>query len=251
VVRLAPVMASASRSGVRGSHEALRPRLLRRSLGDGPALLSGVPRPSDFRDDVAEIAGREIRDAVTEIADVPVGAPRARAPPALLVTLRVAQACRCRPDAYVPQLRPRALDGPRREPTCRLDPLHLEGGRRRSLRARRSFKQGARRRVSDRPPRRASDRCRPHEDKTAARGAPSDKAVPQAPMRAGSELMPDKDDHRASSASGREALVEAIAKEEGRLAKLESEQAEARAGLADLHAQLARLGPERRPPHRS
>jgi hypothetical protein len=70
-------------------------------------------------------------------------------------------------------------------------------------------------------------------------------------MRAGSELMPDKDDHRASSASGREALVEAIAKEEGRLAKLESEQAEARAGLADLHAQLARLGPERRPPHRS
>jgi len=67
-------------------------------------------------------------------------------------------------------------------------------------------------------------------------------------MRAGSESAPDKDDHRVSSASQREALVEAIAKEEARLARLESEQTEARAGIAALRAQLVSLGPERKLP---
>ena len=67
-------------------------------------------------------------------------------------------------------------------------------------------------------------------------------------MSAGSELPPNENDPLASTASGRESLLEAIAKEEARLAMLENEQAEARAGLTDLRAQLADLGPERQPP---
>jgi hypothetical protein len=55
-------------------------------------------------------------------------------------------------------------------------------------------------------------------------------------------------DHRDSSAPKDEALVDAIAKEEEHLARLESEQAHARARLDALRADLGGVTPERRPP---
>jgi hypothetical protein len=48
----------------------------------------------------------------------------------------------------------------------------------------------------------------------------------------------------ARQPSGREALLEAISKEEALLARLDHEQADSRARLAALHAELSSLGTE-------
>jgi predicted nuclease of restriction endonuclease-like (RecB) superfamily len=64
-----------------------------------------------------------------------------------LVIIDLKLARRCGPDAPLPELRTRALDGRRREPAGRVDPVRREGQRRGALRDRRVAEQGAGRRV--------------------------------------------------------------------------------------------------------
>src|SRR6266508_321332 len=79
---------------------------------------------------------------------------------------------RCRPDAPLPQLCPRALDAARREPSGRPDPLLGEERRRRPLRSRRPAQQGAGPRVSARTSRREAPGRGDREDPPAPGGAP-------------------------------------------------------------------------------
>src|SRR5438552_690287 len=69
-----------------------------------------------------------------------------------------ADARRRRPDAPLPELRPRALDAPRRESARRSDPLHKEGRSGREVRARGASESRARYRVQDDASRREGPR---------------------------------------------------------------------------------------------
>ena len=74
---------------------------------------------------------------------------------------------RCRPDAPLPQIRPRALDATRRESARRPGPLLGEERGRRPLRPRRPADQGPRPRVPPCPPRREAPRRRDRADARA------------------------------------------------------------------------------------